>query len=219
MFNFLKRKTHEAAATDQSFRIVSVDNNVITFRSKAHYAVQTTVSLALKGKTRKGVREKKLEIFLHSANFVTADVFEYSGELRNPPTDLKDFLTEISRHGGGGSNVIFEQRRGVRAQRTFQVFSKQLQGFKALSSDISATGIRLVVTEELQVGSHLELMLNFDDYNFPSVKLVAEVVWCRARDTGSYFAGMRFVEMSDHDRQIAESYIDWAERYKARFRT
>jgi hypothetical protein len=224
MFEFLRRKDarSQSSEKDRDFRIVSLNDQTITFRSKNTYPVDQVIKINLKGHGKAGSRsERKLQILVQSANFLTADAFEYTGQLQNAPADLIDWLREASKAGAtkaGVSNKIFEQRRGVRAQRTFQVFSRDLQTFKALSSDISATGIRLIINEPVDVGKQLELTLNFDDYSFPAVKCKAEVVWCKERDRSSYFAGLRFTDMDDNDRKIAESYIDWVERYKSRFR-
>lgn len=79
-----------------------------------------------------------------------------------------------------------------------------LSGLRAIVHDISASGICIHTSEQLQPGERLELMLT-DAEVFHSAELCAEVRWIR-RDQ----VGLQFVELDRQQREwLAARLANW----------
>lgn len=88
-----------------------------------------------------------------------------------------------------------EKRNQPRRRAALAVRSPQLPNFRGLTWDISRDGLRLVVDGPVNSGETLHLELEPTEYGSRPVPLVAQTVWCRARDERSYFLGARFASL------------------------
>lgn len=82
-----------------------------------------------------------------------------------------------------------------------RVKSRQLPGFRALTLDVSGTGLQLETEGLLQKGQVLTLELAFDREELPDFSCPAEVMWSQGDDTSRhYLAGLAFRPRTDDEK-------------------
>ena len=92
------------------------------------------------------------------------------------------------------------QRSGAAIKLYYEALDKPAAPKKALSKDISGTGIRFALNEKLEDGANLKLRMFLADMNNEiTVTVYGVVIWarraesvCGAASNGYYEAGIRF---------------------------
>ncbi|HEY4002828.1 MAG TPA: PilZ domain-containing protein [Candidatus Xenobia bacterium] len=205
-------------ANRKAIEIVAIDQWSMTFRSPALWPLREVLVLNL---NLPDGTSATVDVCIQAARVFADDVNEYTGRVQHaPPAAAGVFNAPTAGVEAETARpvTVAELRRGRRANRFFQVVSKDLQRFKALCSDISHSGMRLVAQETLEVGRELELDLDFDDFRFPKVRFRCEVVWCRPRDDKSWWVGLRFLDVEEEERRLIETYIGLVDRSKTQMR-
>ncbi len=90
-------------------------------------------------------------------------------------------------------------RASERHDLSIRVMSKDLPGYRALTHDLSRTGVQLETEAELALYSILELNMEFDQEELPNFSCPAEVMWCKVIDKRKtrYRCGLRFAPSND----------------------
>lgn len=90
-------------------------------------------------------------------------------------------------------------RDGERHDVTVRVMSRDIPGYRAISLDISQSGVQLQSSTELEVGLQPELNFEFDRDELQDFSCVAEVVWSRqdGDNRAKYNSGLRFIPADD----------------------
>lgn len=102
-----------------------------------------------------------------------------------------------------------ELRRHPRLARIFRVRSQALPNFRATTRDVSETGICVACEGPLEPGATLELTLDLDTVNAPSLRCRAWVVWCRpAGGPRAWLVGFRFTELSPHGLVVLRAFLE-----------
>ncbi|MCA9793633.1 MAG: PilZ domain-containing protein [Candidatus Eremiobacteraeota bacterium] len=126
-----------------------------------------------------------------SNNLAKLDVMVQSSR---PHAD--DGFVYVSRlvEGAVGETVTGERLRGAaRKELSIRVRSPQLPGFRAMTLDVSATGLQIEVDGDVAVGSIVNLTMEFDRHDLAPITTPAEVRWCRGMgDRARYRAGLMF---------------------------
>lgn len=92
-------------------------------------------------------------------------------------------------------------RQAERYDVAVRVKSRELPGYRALTDDISATGLQLETEGPLVKGQVLLLELEFDREELPDFSCPAEVMWARDDDNRRQFrAGLAFRPNTDKQR-------------------
>lgn len=94
------------------------------------------------------------------------------------------------------------------ANNNKQQKNEDLKYKKAVSSDLSGSGICIVTDEKLSVGSNIEVLISLDGRT--SVKAICRVIRSLMDENNSktrYKTGMHFVEISKHDRDLIIKYL------------
>lgn len=92
-------------------------------------------------------------------------------------------------------------RQAERYDVAVRVKSRELPGYRALTDDISATGLQLETEAMLEKGQVLLLELEFDRDELPDFSCPAEVMWARGDDSRRQFrAGLAFRPSTDRQR-------------------
>ena len=103
----------------------------------------------------------------------------------------------------------FEDRRvAPRIERTVRVLSPQLEGFSALTRDISLQGLCLVVGQVLSIGSKMQVEMDLDASSPHPVRFDLETRWS-APDllTGKNLVGGCFLTMNQRQRNVLKTYL------------
>jgi Tfp pilus assembly protein PilZ len=74
-------------------------------------------------------------------------------------------------------------RKAARHNVGVRVMSKQLPGYKALTIDLSRTGMQLEIDSKVPTGQTILLNLEFDRIDVPNMNVDAKIVWCRPHPT------------------------------------
>ncbi|MBX3169643.1 MAG: PilZ domain-containing protein [Candidatus Eremiobacteraeota bacterium] len=125
----------------------------------------------------------------------------YKGRLLEP-------LAAIA-HLRGLLPLPFEDRRvSPRIERTVRVLSPQLEGFSALTRDISLQGLCLVVSQVLSVGARMQVEMDLDASSPHPVRFDLETRWS-APDllTGKNLVGGCFLTMNQRQRTVLKNYL------------
>jgi hypothetical protein len=209
LFDFLKRRA-KGSKTPSDVEIVSLRGTVLTFRSTARLSLQGELEVRLPDGAAARVRPGE-------ARSLGSGLFEYAADVGEAPDDFIESIVELLKGGEEGPpSRENEQRSHARESCSFQVISRDLEGFKALSADVSRVGIRIVTREKLKKGRHLDLRLEFDDEAFPPLQCGAEVMWSRVHASG-FSAGLRFLDMTAEQHALIERYNVHVKNYRKRF--
>ncbi len=76
-----------------------------------------------------------------------------------------------------------------------------------LTLDLSVEGMRICLSETLEVGSKFPLRI-FLEFELPTVETSAEVMWQEVLPSGRIQVGLRFDQMSERDAMAVKTYID-----------
>lgn len=76
-----------------------------------------------------------------------------------------------------------------------------------LTLDLSIEGMRICLSETLEVGSKFPLRI-FLEFELPTVETQAEVMWQEVLPSGRIQVGLRFDGMSERDAMAVKTYID-----------
>lgn len=113
-----------------------------------------------------------------------------------------------------GETQECEQRRHARLDiaLTVSYAVKDNQGdpsemAETLSSDISASGLRLMTVAPLENGSTLNLEINLPEYDITPIQAVGEVVWQNKISDYSYETGTVIKHMDDQDKMRLMSFV------------
>ena len=93
-------------------------------------------------------------------------------------------------------------RQQPRHSLRFRVLSRDLPGYRAITIDLSQSGLQLETQASMTPGSELTLDLEFDREDLRDFSCAARVVWSKP-DTGSrtrHFTGLTFLPKNDQDR-------------------
>ncbi len=95
-------------------------------------------------------------------------------------------------------------RSADRAELAIRVMSPKLPGFRAMTVDLSATGLQIEMDGPLEVGAELPMKLEFDRFDLDSIECPVQVRWCRvSNERGRYRAGFMFLpEDADKEQKL-----------------
>ena len=183
-----------------SLRAVPVDL-VFCAGDLLHFKCNSSLS---QGKVRK-VRARLPEGQMFGAKIEVISQDEktrlYKGRLLEPVAAVA--------HLRGLLPLPFEDRRvSPRIERTVRVLSPQLEGFSALTRDISLQGLCLVVGQVLTLGSKLQVEMDLDASSPHPVRFDLELRWS-APDllTGKNLVGGCFLTMNQRQRTVLKNYL------------
>ncbi|MBT9588826.1 PilZ domain-containing protein [bacterium] len=166
-----------------------------------HFRCSTAMSA---GKVKK-VRAKLPEgqIFGAKVEFISFDEKSqlFKGRLIEPK--------EAVIHLRGLLPLPFEDRRASpRIERTVRVLSPQLEGFSALTRDISSQGLCLVLGQVFPMGTRLQIEMDLDPSDPYPVRFDLETRWM-APDlvTGKNLVGGLFMTMTQRQRNALKVYL------------
>lgn len=228
---FGKKKTEveqalEGARSGGTGRVVElllteVTPVAIVFQSRRVYPLNARLYLNATSASIEVVRSTGMEIWLTDKKRISAGAFEYTGQISNANEGLIRWLNSVKSQGRPTSenkasyvSLHLDQRQERRTYKAFQVMSPDIIGYKAMTCDLSRTGLRLALYQYVAPHSRVRLALQFDDSNFKPVEVTTEVIWCQEKDKGIFWAGMRYVGLDDETRATIASYIDFADGYK-----
>ena len=101
---------------------------------------------------------------------------EYHARGKRFPAELDRLLAQT--YPAGDEQLAEDGRRAPRQRSSFQVTSRELPGYKALTSNLSTSGIQLIVREEIAPGKLLSLFMDFDDFRLQNIT-------CQGRISGA----------------------------------
>lgn len=219
MFNFLKRIRGTNGGAEPPVLLVALRDRSVVFETDVSIqlpSVSVTLSAPIDGRSQ----SRRVKIALEVGRPIGEGVYEYCGELVDASLETLEFLKHVVAYHDRGRRERAARRgelrkNGKRSRHTFQVMSREFKSFRALSGDISSTGIKLHLDEALPTGKNIDLLLNFDDERLPQIQCRADVMWCRSTENG-WAAGLRFCELTDDQMATIDAYLEYTTRYVAR---
>ncbi|NDD30493.1 MAG: PilZ domain-containing protein [Proteobacteria bacterium] len=232
MFWFGRKKSTElepektADVPEVDVLLTDVSEDTVTLQTRRTLPLGVWLYMNVTSAAIENVRSTGIKVRLDETRKAGRSVNAYRGHLKNVTPTLLEWLCQIRDQGLPNAQnaphyvyVHLDQRLERRSYRQFQVMSPDIPDYKAITTDVSRTGIRLQLSSELQVGSVVRLKLVFDDFNFDDVEVRGEVLWTMARERETWWAGIRFIDPSPHAREALDGYISFADGYKKkRFR-
>ncbi len=229
MFKFLQRlmgsKTEpvavvEAVNLDSGVELRSLEGNRIILRATALFALSQSLEVSITVAHPDGSsKRRRADITFHESRKLFNQTREYVGDLEDVSPEMRDALLDaIDRHRAErreARGTTVDQRADDRARLSFAVMSREFKNFKAVSGDVSPTGVKIFLENELDVGQVVDMVLNLDDDNFGSLKVRGEVMWCRPTEN-KFAAGLRFLNLSEEQAEALVQYIEYTEQYRRR---
>lgn len=103
-------------------------------------------------------------------------------------------------------------RRAPRYAVGVRVRSRRLPGYRAITVDLSRSGLQLETDGPVQTGEMLDLTLEFDRQGLPELNCDARVVWCRQLPKSDRCrVGLEFAPRSAAARQSLDRVADFFE--------
>ena len=84
---------------------------------------------------------------------------------------------------------------------------EEQQWLYPLTLDLSVEGMRICLSEPLEVGSKFPIKV-FLEFELPTVQADAEVMWQETMPSGRVQVGLKFANMSERDSMAVKTYID-----------
>lgn len=192
-------------------QLIALRGTILTFRSAVRLPAGRNLALRLPDGTTATLQ-------VGEARTLSDHLHEYGADISDVDDAFVDAVIQmLADEAAAAPEPEDDQRAHDRQMCSFQVLSRDLAQFKALSADLSTVGIRIVTHEKLKKGRRLELQLAFDDDAFPALTCSAEVVWSRVHPSG-FSAGLRFVDLTAAQREQLERYHAQVKGYRKRFR-
>ncbi len=111
------------------------------------------------------------------------------------------------------------KRGRKRLKRGILVNSRDLPGFRGVSSDLSESGMRLLVKQELPIGTRFVFVMELEGEGQVPMKMMGEVKWCQLKPqegtrhvAPSYWLGVHFVDISDEQLEMVNRYLSQSEK-------
>ena len=112
-----------------------------------------------------------------------------------------------------------DRREDVRLPKTLRLSSNDFPGYSGMTEDISVTGCRVATTGALEVGLPLDVKLELDDPEIPSMVLAAEVNWCAPKFEGGFHSGLEFQNVGREEGRHIKRYIEEKIRLEKKLHT
>lgn len=85
--------------------------------------------------------------------------------------------------------------------------NEEQQWLYPLTLDLSIEGMRICLSEPLEVGERFPIKV-FLEFELPTVQALAEVVWQETMPSGRVQVGLKFEEVSERDALAIKTYMD-----------
>ena len=156
------------------------------------------------GKVKK-VRAKLPEGQMFGAKVEFIDYDEKSKLFKGRLIDPVDAILHLR----GILPLPFEDRRvSPRIERTVRVLSAQVDGFAAMTRDISQEGLCLVLAQVVPIGTRLQVEMDLDASSAHPLRFEVETRWV-APDlaTGKNLVGGLFVDLTRRHQHTLKTYL------------
>jgi hypothetical protein len=228
MFNFLKKlkgggngrvtRTAESVDMDADVEIMKIEAGDIVLRSVVLFPLNKTLDVTVSIPQPDGsLKRRRAELKLVDCRLLDDEMREYDGVLEDVSPEMETFLLQRAEEQASERRKKSgaDQRGGDRATLTFAVISRAFKNFKAVSADISPSGVKIMVDGEVEVGKNIEITMNLDDDNFGSLTCHADVMWCRPAER-KFAIGLRFSDLTEAQKETINNYMKFVEEYTAR---
>lgn len=160
---------------------------------------QTIIDITLKIKERGKLNDKR---FIYISGYTVKNdpkVLELFGYLSNTDNQAKQAEEDYS-----------ERRKHYRLKRALPIVSKNIDGYKALTANISTGGVMLDggAARDIKKGDVINLRLELDDSTSEPMFLKAEVCWVTAGGKSKMNMGVEFIDLSETERKLIANYIE-----------
>jgi len=143
------------------------------------------------------------------------DIFLYKGQFK--PESGKgmerffDYLRQlpIGEPDAEESQDPSERRRFYRLDRVLPIMSRDIEGYRALTGNISLGGIMLLLDGgELSKGDIINLRLELDEYESKPLHFKSEVCWVVRDESDKLKVGVEFLDLDDEKKMRLTKYMD-----------
>lgn len=100
------------------------------------------------------------------------------------------------------------QRCSGRLTRAVQVVSTDVPGLQAVTKDLSAEGLRLAATAELEVGQQVQLNILFSDAELFPIRFVGECRWSTPTAEGPVDIGIDLAQSSPRALSVLQRFLE-----------
>lgn len=108
-----------------------------------------------------------------------------------------------------------EKRSKVRLQRIIGIMSPQVDGFRCVTHDIHGDGLRLQLDKAVEAGRSLKVRFELEDHRLAPFDLIGDVLWCQENPLKGYWAGLRFSNISDKQRESIDKFVEQVLSYES----
>ncbi len=136
--------------------------------------------------------------------------FLYKTQFVNEDRALKNFfqyLKDVESTQLAELVDYHDRRTHYRLNRRLPVVCRDFNGYKGLTRNISCGGLQVTCGGGIKKGEVIEMRLELDDYHADPIVLIGEVCWVVEDDVDGVRVGLRFLELTDEQREMLKSYI------------
>ncbi|MHC9543125.1 MAG: PilZ domain-containing protein [Vulcanimicrobiota bacterium] len=162
----------------------------------AHEKVDSVVTITATGKAQGGAFLYKGQ-FRPDNGFAMKTFFDYLRQISSGITD--DDREQDSEN----------RRRSIRLDRVLPIMSKEIEGFKALTENISLGGAMLLCSGgRISRGDIINLRLDLDEYEALPLQFKAEVCWVVPDESNKMKVGVEFLDLDETKKERLTKYIE-----------
>lgn len=207
--------------------VIQYDKEVtVYFLSTEEVAFKTDVVLEVGQETPLAItyyRLKPIEVNekVDSAVKITATgkaqggTFLYKGQFKSDNDSAMETFFDYLRQISSGIPVDDREqdsenrRRSLRLDRVLPIMSKEIEGFKALTENISLGGVMLLCSGgKINRGDIINLRLDLDEYEALPLQFKAEVCWVVPGKSNKMKVGVEFLDLDETKRERLTQYIE-----------
>lgn len=141
--------------------------------------------------------------------------FLYKGRFRPDNDPAMEMFFDYLRQISGGIPVNDSEqdsdnrRRFLRLDRVLPIMSKEIEGFKALTENISLGGVMLLCSGgKISRGDIINLRLDLDEYEALPLLFKAEVCWVVPDELNKMKVGVEFLDLDETKKERLTKYIE-----------
>ncbi len=173
--------------------LVDLHEGKLVFRSNRRYAEGKEVEVRLALPPGSG-KVANMRIKVESCRKLESGGLLYSAKV----------LGEVPGESHHGTVHDPSMRKAARHNVGVRVMSKDLPGYRALTIDLSQTGMQLEIDQKIGTGHSIRLNLEFDRVDLAAMDVEARVVWCRPHPTRDdrFRCGVHFIPTPEARKQL-----------------
>lgn len=171
---------------------------------KARKRFSTGRETAVRVRMPDGTRSDPIKVYVTNCRALTNGGYAVSGRLSGGYR-----LSGVSEPAQSDDDSL---RSAPRLDCHLCVLSKDLPGFRAVTTDFSRGGLQIELQSPVEVGQRVLMKLDFETRTIEPLECRARIAWSAPKEAGTHRVGLQFIDLSPEDEIALQQYQRILER-------